>query len=82
MIKELILSRLFFSLLLLLSSSPFCTYKLTFQMHPKDEFFESQINNIPGVFVGFHPDCDGSDWAKIPVPPALNSGLASLLLGL
>ena len=49
---------------------------------PKDEFFESQINNIPGVFVGFHPDCDGSDWAKIPVPPALNSGLASLLLGL
>ena len=34
MIKERILFRLFFSLLLLLSFSPFCTYELTFQIHP------------------------------------------------
>ena len=34
MIRERILFRLFFSLLLLLSFSPFCTYELTFQIHP------------------------------------------------
>ena len=33
--RELILSRLFFSWLLLLSFSPFCTYELTFRIHPK-----------------------------------------------
>ena len=36
MIRERILFRLFFSLLLLLSFSPFCTYESTFQIHPKD----------------------------------------------
>ena len=36
MIKELILFRLFFSLLLLLSFSPFCTYEPTSQIHPKE----------------------------------------------
>ena len=35
MIRERILFRLFFSLLLLLSFSPFCTYEPTFQIHPK-----------------------------------------------
>ena len=34
MIRERILFRLFFSLLLLLSFSPFCTYEPTFQIHP------------------------------------------------
>ena len=34
MIRELILFRPFFSLLLLLSFSPFCTYEPTFQIHP------------------------------------------------
>ena len=34
MIRELILFRPSFSLLLLLSFSPFCTYKPTFQIHP------------------------------------------------
>ena len=34
MIRELILFRPFFSLLLLLSFSPFCTYELTFRIHP------------------------------------------------
>ena len=36
MIRELILFRPFFSLLLLLSFSPFCTYEPTFQIHPSD----------------------------------------------
>ena len=35
MIRELILFRPFFSLLLLLSFSPFCTYEPTSQIHPK-----------------------------------------------
>ena len=35
MIRELILFRPFFSLLLLLSFSPFCTYKPTSQIHPR-----------------------------------------------
>ena len=35
MIRERILFRLFFSLLLPLSFSPFCTYESTFQIHPK-----------------------------------------------
>ena len=35
MIRERILFRLFFSLLLLLSFSPFCTYEPTSQIHPK-----------------------------------------------
>src|SRR5699024_11124898 len=34
MIRELILFRPFFSLLLLPSFSPFCTYEPTFQIHP------------------------------------------------
>ena len=34
MIRERILFRLFFSLLLLLSFSPFCTYEPTSQIHP------------------------------------------------
>ena len=38
MIRERILFRLFFSLLLLLSFSPFCTYEPTSQIHP---------NNLP-----------------------------------
>ena len=37
MIRERILFRLFFSLLLLLSFSPFCTYEPTSQIHPKAE---------------------------------------------
>ena len=36
MIRERILFRLFFSLLLLLSFSPFCTYEPTSQIHPKE----------------------------------------------
>ena len=47
-----------------------------------DEYFRGQFHDISGVIVGSHPDCDGSDWEEIMVPPALNSGLASLLLGL
>ena len=35
MIRERILLRLFFSLLLLLSFSPFCTYEPTFQIPPR-----------------------------------------------
>ncbi len=35
MIRERILFRLFFSLLLLLSFSPFCTYEPTSQIHPR-----------------------------------------------
>ena len=37
MIRERILFRLFFSLLLPLSFSPFCTYESTFQIHPNDK---------------------------------------------
>ena len=36
MIRERILFRLFFSLLLLLSFSPFCTYEPTSQIHPSN----------------------------------------------
>src|SRR5699024_6968298 len=38
MIRELILFMPFFSLLLLLSFSPFCTYEPTFQIHPRQPF--------------------------------------------
>src|SRR5699024_5660837 len=37
MIRERILFRLFFSLLLPLSFSPFCTYESTFQIHPNED---------------------------------------------
>ena len=42
MIRERILFRLFFSLLLLLSFSPFCTYELTFQIHPNLDSIRSR----------------------------------------
>ena len=45
MIRERILFRLFFSLLLLLSFSPFCTYEPTSQIHP----------NIPARFPNRFP---------------------------
>ena len=43
MIRERILFRLFFSLLLLLSFSPFCTYEPTSQIHPKVDFTSSSM---------------------------------------
>ena len=42
MIRERILFRLFFSLLLLLSFFPFCTYEPTFQIHPKKKGYVVQ----------------------------------------
>ena len=39
MIRELILFRPFFSVLLLLSFSPFCTYEPTSQIHPRKAFY-------------------------------------------
>ncbi len=42
MIRERILFRLFFSLLLLLSFSPFCTYEPTSQIHPNG-YMESMV---------------------------------------
>src|SRR5699024_9214664 len=47
---ERILFRLFFSLLLLLSFSPFCTYEPTSQIHPRDhgaEFVKLEYLSIP-----------------------------------
>ena len=57
MIRERILFRLFFSLLLLLSFSPFCTYEPTSQIHPRDpgqagkEQAESYIKFLAGFDV-------------------------------
>ena len=47
MIRERILFRLFFSLLLLLSFSPFCTYEPTSQIHPSMRTLEQFDIKIP-----------------------------------
>ena len=44
MIRERILFRLFFSLLPLLSFSPFCTYEPTFQIPPNGKVAEGYKN--------------------------------------
>ena len=49
---------------------------------PQNDFFENQFKNISEDNFWFCSNCDGSDWTKITSQPALNSGLASLLLGL
>ena len=46
MIRERILFRLFFSLLLLLSFSPFCTYEPTSQIHPRLEPLVYRVEEI------------------------------------
>ena len=43
MIREPILFRPFFSLLLLLLFSPFCTYEPTSQIHPSNEKFTGNV---------------------------------------
>ena len=43
MIRERILFRLFFSLLLLLSFSPFCTYEPTSQIHPNNPTNKNEV---------------------------------------
>ena len=54
MIREPILFRPFFSLLLLLSFSPFCTYEPTSQIHPND------IDELIAAYK--HYDADGDNW--------------------
>src|SRR5699024_10852641 len=49
MIRERILFRLFFSLLLLLSFSPFCTYEPTSQIHPRRFTSPKQIQKLAGL---------------------------------
>ena len=46
MIRELILFRPFFSLLLLLSFSPFCTYEPTSQIHPSLKQLEAEREQL------------------------------------
>ena len=53
MIRELILFRPFFSLLLLLSFSPFCTYEPTSQIHPKFGWAAVYFNRVLNyVYIG------------------------------
>src|SRR5699024_5466931 len=54
MIRERILFRLFFSLLLLLSFSPFCTYEPTFQIHPKAYLQLTQQEQLICALTGQH----------------------------
>ena len=53
MIRERILFRLFFSLLLLLSFSPFCTYEPTFRIHPS-----LQVHGLIDVVAQYMADGD------------------------
>ncbi len=66
MIRERILFRLFFSLLLLLSFSPFCTYEPTSQIHP------SSLQAARKLVRDFDlsPDKPPSGTIALPKPPA------------
>ena len=54
MIREPILFRPFFSLLLLLSFSPFCTYEPTSQIHPRNEGGGDKYENLVLVLEPVH----------------------------
>ena len=65
MIRELILFRPFFSLLLPLSFSPFCTYEPTSQIHPSISMADWQVGKdadiskdgvVVGIAVTLHYD--------------------------
>ena len=65
MIREPILFRPFFSLLLLLSFSPFCTYEPTSQIHPSNASTHKTLQIIPG------------DWNQVTIAKSIMEGAKS-----